>query len=398
MDERTDGRGALRPPRSAARARLRHVRRALFYAAIMRRWSVPSGFRPRELLRAGRISPTWYRRALSVLVANGAALYTLYGLGRLDLASYALPGSMLALYGHELALPARVRKMAGLLAGQAASVLVVGLVAAAAPGTALLVLVGSVLAAAQKLACDRFRIGPPRQVVLVFLDLGILFAPANAVARLPVLWSTFAGCGLWACMLVLTPAVWHSRGGRAWSPGDPAPEAEAELLWPALRCLVGVAVSGYAALSIGVGRPYWAMVTAGAVFVGTRVQHGQRALQRTFGTLLGLGVFGLLDVPAQNSPLLLVTLVVVTGGLIEVFITANYWLGAVWVTPMALLVASLPGDSTAHTLIGERLVDTLVGSLLGIAITLLADIRPLRGPVPPGLPPGEPASGSARSS
>ena len=342
----------------------------------MRRWTPPEGLAPRELLRVGPISPTWYRRALSVLVANGAVLYTLYGFDRLDLAAYALPGSMLALYGHELALPVRARILAGLLAGQAASVLLVSLIATAAPGTALLVLTGSVLAATQKLLCDRYRVGPPRQVVPVFLDLGILFAPPQHASHLPVLWLTFALCGLWGCALVLAPALWHSRRGRAWKPGDPAPETETALLRPALHCLLGVAASGYAAELLHIGRPYWAMVTAAAVFVGTRTQHAQRALQRTLGTLLGVGVFALLDTPAQNSTLLLVTLIVACGGLIEVFITANYWLGAVWVTPMALLVATLPGDATAHTLIGERLADTLVGSLLGIAITLLADTRP----------------------
>jgi hypothetical protein len=252
----------------------------------------------------------------------------------------------------------------------------VTLVAAAAPPAAVLVLVGSALAAAQKLACERYRVGPPRHVVLAFLDLGILFAPGEPAGRLPARWLTFALCGLWAAAVVIAPAAWHSRGGRRWSPGDPPVEADPQLLRPALRCLVGVAASGYAALLLGVGRPYWAMVTAAAVFVGTRVQHGQRALQRTVGTLLGLGVFAVLDQFAKDSDLVLVTLVVATGVIIEVFMTANYWLGTVWVTPMALLITSLPGDATADTLIGERLADTLVGSLLGIALTGITDARP----------------------
>ena len=100
----------------------------------MRLHALRDELRPRRLLRVGRISPYWYRRALSVLLANGAVLYTLYGLGRLDLASFALPGSMLALYGHELGLASRFRKMGGLLLGQAASVVVVAFVATAAPG------------------------------------------------------------------------------------------------------------------------------------------------------------------------------------------------------------------------------------------------------------------------
>ncbi|WP_084315971.1 FUSC family protein [Actinospica robiniae] len=343
----------------------------------MPRWTLPAGYSPREWMKVGRISPTWYRRALAVLLTNSAVLYTLYGIGRLDLAFYALTGSMLVLYGHEFDLPTRVRKMAGLCVGQAASLLLVGLVAAADPGTPLLVLVGSALAAAQKLACERYRVGPPRHVVLVFLDLGILFAPGVPVSQLPLRWLTYALCAVWACGIVIAPALWYSRvGRRAWSPGDPPVEADPELLRPALRCLVGVAASGYIAELLGVGRPYWAMVTAAAVFVGTRVQHGQRALQRTVGTLLGLGVFAILDQFAKDSDLILVTLVVASGAIIEVFITANYWLGTVWVTPMALLITSLPGNATADTLIGERLIDTVVGSIIGIVVTLLTDVRP----------------------
>jgi hypothetical protein len=342
----------------------------------MARWSLPAGYSPREWLKVGRISPTWYRRALGVLLVNGSVLYTLYGIGRLDLAFYALTGSMLVLYGHEFDRPTRARKLAGLFAGQAASLALVGLVAAAHPGTPLLVLVGSVLAAAQKLCCEKYRVGPPRHVVLVFLDLGILFAPGTPAGQLPSRWLTFVSCGVWACAVVMAPALWYSRGGRAWSPGDPPVEADPELLRPALRCLAGVAVSGYAAELLGVGRPYWAMVTAAAVFVGTRVQHGQRAMQRTVGTLLGLGVFAVLDPFAKDDRLVLITMVVILGAVIEVFITANYWLGQVWVTPMALLITSLPGNATADTLIGERLVDTVVGSLLGIAVTLLTDARP----------------------
>ncbi len=345
----------------------------------MSRWSLPAGYSPREWLKVGRISPTWYRRALAVLVTNGAVLYTLYGIGRMDLAFYALTGSMLVLYGHEFALGPRVRTMSGLALGQAASLVLVCLVAAAHPGVPLLVLVGSVLAAAQKLGCEKYRVGPPRHVVLAFLDLGVLFAPGVPVGQLPERWLTFALCAVAACAVVITPALYHSRGGRrAWSPRDPPVEADPELLRPALRCLVGVAVSGYTAELLGVGRPYWAMVTAAAVFVGTRVQHGQRAMQRTVGTLLGLAVFAILDQPAKDSDLVLVTLVLICGVTIEVFITANYWLGTVWVTPMALLITSLPGNATANTLIGERLVDTLVGSLIGIVVTLLTDVRPHR--------------------
>ena len=343
----------------------------------MSRWSLPAGYSPREWLKVGRISPTWYRRALAVLVTNGAVLYTLYGIGRMDLAFYALAGAMLVLYGHEFALRPRVLRMSGLLVGQGVSLVLVCLVASAHPAVPLLVLVGSVLAAAQKLACEKWRVGPPRHTVLAFLDLGILFAPAAPVGQLPEHLLTFALCGLTACGVVITPALWYSRGGRlAWSPGDPPVEADPQLLRPALRCLLGVAASGYAAELIGVGRPYWAMVTAAAVFVGTRVQHGQRAMQRTVGTLLGLAVFALIDPLAKRGDLALITLVLITGFIVEVVMTANYWLGMVWLTPMALLITSLPGNTTANTLIGERLVDTLVGSLLGIAVTLLTDSRP----------------------
>ena len=79
---------------------------------------------------------------------------------------------------------------------------------------------------------------------------------------------------------------------------------------------------------------------------------------------------------------------VASGAVIEVFITANYWLGTVWVTPMALLITSLPGNATANTLIGERLIDTVVGSIIGIVVTLLTDVRPPEHPHPHPQPGG----------
>ncbi|WP_143662148.1 FUSC family protein, partial [Streptomyces glaucescens] len=50
----------------------------------------------------------------------------------------------------------------------------------------------------------------------------------------------------------------------------------------------------------------------------------------------------------------------------EALISRNYWLGSVCVTPMALLITEFTGYQDPGDLVTERIVDTLVGALVGL--------------------------------
>ncbi|MYV63741.1 FUSC family protein, partial [Streptomyces sp. SID4931] len=102
---------------------------------------------------------------------------TLLALGRLDLVIYSMAGSLCALYGHGLPYARRARALAGVVLGMAAG-LAVSLVTASLTGsTAVLIAVGALLAAVQKVLCDATRIGPPGHVIFTFVSSAALFAP-----------------------------------------------------------------------------------------------------------------------------------------------------------------------------------------------------------------------------
>lgn len=59
----------------------------------------------------------------------------------------------------------------------------------------------------------------------------------------------------------------------------------------------------------------------------------------------------------------------------EALIGRNYWLGSVCVTPMALLISEFAGVQEPGKLITERVVDTLIGALVGFAAAVVVTNR-----------------------
>ncbi|EFL30277.1 integral membrane protein [Streptomyces viridochromogenes DSM 40736] len=163
------------------------------------------------VLRVGRPSEIWFKPALSVVAAIAPPNLTLLALGRLDLAMYTMAGSLCALYAHNRPYAARagtlVRVVLGMLGG-----LAVALVAASLTGSAVvLVTVGALLAAAQKVLCDATRIGPPGNVVLTFVSSASLFAP-QTLGQVPGHLALAAATGAWAWLVCMAPALVRPHG------------------------------------------------------------------------------------------------------------------------------------------------------------------------------------------
>ncbi|MFI8006269.1 FUSC family protein [Streptomyces sp. NPDC086010] len=152
----------------------------------------------------------------------------------------------------------------------------------------------------------------------------------------------------------------------ALAPGSP-------VLPVALRTLVGCALAGCASSALGVGHPYWALVTAASVHQPNLSLSWSRGLQRTVGNLVGVLVFAAVIPLARTGPLVLILCVLSCGFAAEALITRNYWLGSVAVTPMALLILEFGGSAPAGGLIADRALDTVVGVvaglLAGVAVT-----------------------------
>ncbi|MGA5345515.1 FUSC family protein [Streptomyces griseoincarnatus] len=144
----------------------------------------------------------------------------------------------------------------------------------------------------------------------------------------------------------------------------------------AVRSALGCALAGYVSLALGAERPYWALVTAASLYQANITLTWSRALQRVVGNLVGVLLFAAVAPVARFGPLALVLCILACNFGAEALIGRNYWLGSVCVTPLALLVTELPGYRPTGELVTGRVVDTLVGALVGfVAAVAVTDRR-----------------------
>lgn len=149
-----------------------------------------------------------------------------------------------------------------------------------------------------------------------------------------------------------------------------------EALTPvAVRTALGCALAGYASLALGIGRPYWALVTAAALYQANLSLTWSRTVQRVVGNLVGVLLFAAVAPVAHLGPLALVLCCLLFNFGAEALIGRNYWLGTVCVTPLALLVTEFAGYQRTGDLVTERAVDTLVGALVGFVAAVAVTNR-----------------------
>ncbi|MER5542795.1 FUSC family protein [Streptomyces sp. NPDC002589] len=143
----------------------------------------------------------------------------------------------------------------------------------------------------------------------------------------------------------------------------------------AARTAIGCALAGYASLALGVGRPYWALVTAASLYQANVTLTWSRGIQRVVGNVVGVLLFAALAPLAHLHPAVLVLCCLALNFGAEALIGRNYWLGSVCVTPMALLVTEFAHAQNPAELITERVADTLVGALVGFGAAVAVTNR-----------------------
>jgi hypothetical protein len=177
---------------------------------------------------------------------------------------------------------------------------------------------------------------------------------------------------------------------RALRPGSP-------LLPVAARVAMGAALAGWTSMALGVGRPYWAVVTAAAVFQANITLSWRRGLQRAVGNLAGLALFTVLLPTTRAGGLALVAAVMALQFCTEATMARNYWLGSVFVTPMALLMVQLAALQPAGRLAAERWLDTCVGVAAGLLSCALVTNRRATGRIGAALARLDAATAEARA-
>lgn len=158
-------------------------------------------------------------------------------------------------------------------------------------------------------------------------------------------------------------------------PRRPSRSRLAPLVPIAVRTAIGCALAGYVSLALGVGRPYWALVTAASLYQANVTLTWSRGVQRVVGNLLGVLVFAAAVPLAHLHPAALVLCCLAFNFGAEALIGRNYWLGSVCVTPMALLITEFARTQDPGRLITERVADTLIGALVGFVAAVVVTNR-----------------------
>ena len=310
-----------------------------------------------------------HRVALRAAVSVAMPLIVLWASGHLTWTIYATFGAFASLFGRERHDVHRLRLQASMAL---ALTTVVGLGAAvgcspdrrwlAVPATAAVAFVGSLLA-------DRLGSHPPGPLFTVFAFASVSSIPASpddVVTAVAV--SAAAGC--WAIVVGGLGSLGRAVTGSRLASAAPRTTAPPGLLPHAARIAGGVLLAGLVATSIGIGHPYWAMVSAVVPLASRELDAGLvRGLQRVIGTFAGLVVAAAL-LAGHLHGLVLIAVVVALQALAEMVVGRNYALALIAITPLALLMVHLAAPTPESALLRDRGLETLIGVGIGYAAGL----------------------------
>lgn len=113
--------------------------------------------------------------------------------------------------------------------------------------------------------------------------------------------------------------------------------------------------------------PYWVPISCIAVMQGATASHiWRRGLYRVLGTIMGMGLCWVI-LSTVREPLLICLTIAALQFIIEATVTRNYALAVVFITPLTILLfeAANPIAQNPTELIATRLLDVLIGSLIG---------------------------------
>lgn len=309
-------------------------------------------------------------------------LITLVLLDRLDLAIFASFGAFTGIYGrgelHRKRLFIQVRAGSLMLVVMLLASLFARTVQASGlsgpASTWLLVLATTMVAGACSLVIARWRHRPAGSLFHIFA-----FAAIASIPNQPPLWQCMLAAVLTTafCLLVgLSSRVLRSRR-TPWEMPAPARLTAKEKQAARLEAVGYIAAAGLAGTLatlagqwLGFGHNYWAMVAAVVPLVGRTTRHRiSRGVQRIIGTVLGLvllaGILALNPAPWQ---MVLVMALCQFGA--ELYIARNYVVAQVFVTPLALVSPLLVAPAAPGMLLRDRIVETVIGAAVGIAVVL----------------------------
>ena len=136
------------------------------------------------------------------------------------------------------------------------------------------------------------------------------------------------------------------------------------------RAATAVLLASSAAFLSPVGRPYWAILSSLIVLHmgASRADLTIRAAHRVIGTALGTVVY-LGIVALDPSTWVRLCLVIAAVYALESLVTRNYAVAVVFVTVFALMLTPAASSAQIVTLMGDRVLETVIGASLAVFVT-----------------------------
>lgn len=236
------------------------------------------------------------------------------------------------------------------------------------------------------------RFGAPGPLIFVFAAGASMASDPGGLDVVERTLATAAVAGLAWLICEISETLRHVPTADRPLPAEPERDL-LHRLTAALRSTTGAAIAVFVSHYFGADHPAWAAMGALAVIQGTHLHISMnRALQRMAGTVVGAILAWILLVQ-DPSVWPVIALIVLLQFATEMVIGFNYAFGQILVTPMALLMTQLGAPTGAGPeMAPERVLDTLLGAGVGIAVSILlstiddrrhlADIRSKAGPGP----------------
>ncbi|WP_291480313.1 FUSC family protein [Corynebacterium sp.] len=311
--------------------------------------------------------------ALRVAVSLAVPVVVLLLTDRIEWSLFASFGAFTSIYGRYTPTRTRVRHQVLVGSMLAACVGLGALIARLAVNwtetthAVVTVLAGAVVAAVTATVIMLRDLRPAGAVFTVFATTAVASAPLTASPWVAL--AIAAASASW-CILLSVLSGWTGEANPDATVPPPPEFPTGERVRQFSRYGTAALLGGAVATLTGIASPYWAQVAAVVpLSAPRRRQQVERGLHRIVGTVLGVGVAAfLLSFPSQ--PWQIIVWVVVMQFLAELFVLRNYSLALVFITPLALLMVYLAHPQPVGTLLGARVAETVIGSVIGIAVVL----------------------------
>jgi len=232
----------------------------------------------------------------------------------------------------------------------------------------MLVPVLTFIAIAVSMLCRYFAVAPPGSLFFVMAAAIGAYSPIELL-QIPTFVGLLAMGSLLACLIAFCYSLYTLRLV-APQPVQPLPPLNFDfVVFDSLVIGAFVGISLMLAQLFELDRPYWVPVSCLAVIQGASLRAvWNKQAHRIAGTAIGLVVaWGLLLLPLDKWSVSLMMMALAF--IIEMLVVRHYGLAVVFITPLTILLADAAqlGHGMPNAILEARLIDTVLGSLVGLA-------------------------------